>query len=207
MKEKALSVFMIFSFTLVFSGCAGSRIYLLNLRYIPEKKAPSSLAPQSPKVVGICPFEDARKEKEKNTIGYRHRRDKYVDLLKVHGVSLSESVTRAVKDYFVERGFDVTDCRGWDKSPEGLTRLPKDLFLVVGGKIESFMVESRSGLTTTETQYRVKMIALIGQIEKGQVVTKTIESAPQTKKIRFDPDEVKASLNHTLTEVIQRLFK
>lgn len=202
MKRKAIILFMIFSFIAAFSGCAGSKIYLMDVRYIPEKKAP----PTS-KMVGICAFEDARKEKEKEAIGTRYRPRKKVDLLKLEGISLSESVTQAVKDYFAERGFEVTDCKGWDQSAEGLERLPKNLFLVVAGKIDSFKVEAQSGYAITETEYSVKMEAFIGQVEKRKMVTRSIESAPTTKKMGFDPDEVKARMNSILTEVIQNLFE
>lgn len=202
MKGKALIFLMILSVIAVFLGCAESKIYLVDVRYIPEEKAP----PTS-KVVGICPFEDTRKEKEAETIGTRHRPRKKVDLLRLEGISLSESVTQAVKDHFVERGFEVTDCKGWDKSAEGLERLPKDLFLVVAGKIDSFKVEATSGISITDTQYSVKMEAFIGQIEKRKMVTRSIASTPRTKKMGFDPEEVKARLNSILTEVIQRLFE
>jgi len=94
----------------------------MDVKYIPEEKAPATL-----KVVGICAFEDARKEKGKETIGLRYRPGNKVDLLNLKGLSLSESVTQAVRDYFAEKGFEVTDCKGWDKSPGGLDRLPKDL--------------------------------------------------------------------------------
>jgi len=202
MKGKALTYVMILGLIILLSGCAGSMTYLINVRYIPEKKAP----PTS-RVVGICAFDDARKKKDTETIGIRHRPREKVDLLKLEGVSLSESVTQAVKDYFAERGFKVTDCKGWDKSAEGLERLPRDLFLVVAGRIDSFKVEARSGISITETQYRVRMDAFIGQIEKRKMITRTIESAPKIKKMGFDPEEVKARLNSILTEVIQRLFE
>jgi len=202
MRGKAIILLMIFSFIAAFSGCAGSKIYLIDVKYLAEKKLP----PTS-KVVGICPFEDARKGKGKDTIGVRHRPGKYVDLLKLEGGTLSEVTTQAVKDYFTEKGFEITDCKGWDKSPEGLDRLPKDLSLVIGGKIDSFMVEAKSGITITDIQYRVKIEALIGQIEDRKVVTRTIKSVPKSKEVGFDPDKVKAELNSILTEVIQNLFK
>ena len=202
MKGKATILLMIFSFMAAFSGCAASKTYLIDVKYIPEEEAPATL-----KVVGICAFEDARKEKGKETIGLRYRPGNKVDLLNLKGLSLSQSVTQAVKDYFIEKGFEVTDCKGWDKSPEGLDRLHKDLSLVIGGKIDSFMVEARSGITITDTQYRVKMEALIGQIEERKVLIRTIESTPKDKKMGFDPDKVNAKLNSTLTEVIQQLFK
>ena len=202
MKGKAIILLMIFSFIAAFSGCAGTKIYLMDVKYIPEKKAP----PTS-KLVGICPFEDMRKEKGKETIGLRHRPGKTIDFLNLKGLSLSESVTQAVKDYFIEKGFEVTDCKGWDKSPEGLDRLPRDLSLVIGGKIDSFMVEAKSGVTITNIQYSVKIEALIGRIGERKVVIRTIESAPRGKKMGFDPDKVNAELNSTLTEVIQGLFK
>jgi len=202
MKRKAVIIFIIFSFIVAFSGCAASKIYLMDVRYIPEKKAP----PTS-KTVGICAFEDGRREKEKEIIGLRHRPRKKVDFLKLEGISLSESVTQAVKDYFAEKGFEVTDCKGWDQSAEGLERLPNDLFLVVRGKIDSFKVEAKSGISITDTRYSVKMHAFIGQAEKRKMVTCTIESTPRTEKMGFDPEEVKARLNDVLTEVIRKLFE
>lgn len=207
MKSRFIIFCMIFGLIAVFSGCAGSKIYILDVRYISEKEPPPSSAIQRPKIAGICTFEDGRTGKDKETIGLRHRYDKSVDFLKVEGVSLSESVTKAVRDYFVEKGFEVTDCKGWDKSPDELGGLPDELFLVVGGKIESFNVDARSGLATTEIHYSVKIAASIGQMEEKQVVTRKIESAPQTKRVGFDPDKVKAKLNTILTDVIQKLFQ
>ena len=202
MKGRAAIFFIVFSFVVVFFGCAESRIYLMDIEYIQGEEAP----PTS-KTVGICPFQDAREEKEKGAIGMRYRGRNRVDLIKVKGASLSESITQAVKDYFVENGFEVTDCKGWDKTAEGLDRLPRDLSLVVGGKIDSFMVEARRGVTTTDTRYTVKMDAFIGQVEQRNLVIRTIESAPKSKKIKFDLEEVMAQLNSTLTEVIQKLFE
>lgn len=202
MRGKAIIVLMIFSFVAAFSGCAGSKIYLIDVKYLAGKKLP----PTS-KVVGICSFEDMRKGKGKENIGVRHRPGKHVDLLKLEEETLSEVTTQAVKDYFAEKGFEVTDCKGWDKSPEGLDRLPKDLSLVIGGKIDSFIVEAKSGITITDIQYRVKIEALIGQIADGKVVTRTIQSTPTSKEMGFDPGKVKNELNKILTEVIRNLFK
>jgi hypothetical protein len=52
-----------------------------------------------------------------------------------------------------------------------------------------------------------KMKAFIGQVEKGKVVIRSVESAPRSKKMGFDPDEVNAQLNSILTEVVQKLFE
>ncbi len=207
MKGKVLIGFMICSLIAILSGCAGSRTYLIEVRYLPAKKAPTPSELQKPKTVGICPFEDARKEQVKDTIGIRQRSGNQVDFLKVAGSTVSESVTQAVKDYYAARGFQATDCKGWDRSPEGLAQLPKDLSLVVAGSIESFMVDARSGITTTEIRYQVKMAVSIGQVAEGKVVIRTIDSAPQTKKITFNPGNVEATVNQTLTEVIRNLFK
>jgi hypothetical protein len=201
MKAKALIGVMLLGLVATFPGCAG-RTYLIDVNYISEEKAPPTT-----KVVGICPFEDMRKEKESNLIGVRHRPGKNVDLLKLEAASLSEAVTDAVKDYYTEQGYEVTDCKGWDKTAEGLDRLPGDLSLVVGGKIHSFAVEATSGIMISTVQYTVKMEALIGKIAERKLLIRTIESTPRDKKVGFTPDGVKAKLNSTLTEVIQNLFK
>jgi hypothetical protein len=199
---------MILSLIAVFSGCAGTRTYLIDVRYDPGKKAvlPASKL-QKAGIVGICPFEDARSKQAEDAIGIRYRTGNEVDFLKVAGISVSQSITRAVKDYFTHKGFEVTDCKGWDRSPEGLARLSQDLAFVVGGTIESFTVDARSGVVTTEIHYRVKMAVSIGQLKEGKVVIRTVDSAPQTKKVQFNPGDVGATLNKTLTEAIETLFK
>jgi hypothetical protein len=202
MKEKIFIVLMIFGLTIALSGCAGSKIYLMEVKYLGEE----NVAPTA-RVVGICPFEDARKEKEKDLIGLRRHRDKKVDLIKLEGASLLDSVTKAVQDYFVDNGFQVTDCKGWDMRPEGLDRLPRDLSLVVGGKIDSFMIEAKSGIMTTDIQYTITMRAFIGKIKDRTVVIRKIESIPTEKKVRFDPVKVRSKLNSVLTEALQNLLK
>jgi len=201
MKKRALFVVMIFSLAAALSGCAGSKTYLVEVGYLAEQKA----APTT-KVVGLCPFEDLRNEKDKDLIGIRRHRDKKVDFIKLQGVNLSDALTQAVKDYFTDNGFQITDCKGWDQSPEGLDRLPGDLALVVGGKIDSFMVEAKSGIMTTSTQYTVKMRALIGKIKERTVVTRTIESMPKETTMGFDPDHVKEKLDSILAEALSKLF-
>jgi len=201
MKKRALFAVMIFSLAAVLSGCAGSKTYLVKMGYLAEKKA----APTT-KVVGLCPFEDLRNEKDKDLVGIRRHADKKVDFIKLQGVNLPDAVTQAVKDYFTDNGLQITDCKGWDQSPEGLDRLPRDLMLVVGGKIDSFMVEAKSGIMTTSTQYTVKMRALIGKIKERTVVTRTIESMPNETTMGFDPDHVKEKLDDMMTEVLQKLL-
>jgi len=200
MKKWGLFV-MIFSLAAALSGCVGSKTYLVKMGYLSEKKA----APTT-KVVGICPFEDLRNEKEKDLIGIRRHANKKVDFIKLQEVNLTDAVTQAVKDYFTDNGLQVTDCKGWDQSPEGLDRLPRDLTLVVGGKIDSFMVEAKSGIMTTSTQYTVKMRVLIGKIKERTVVTRTIESMPKETTMGFDPDHVKEKLDDMVTEVLQKLL-
>jgi hypothetical protein len=202
MKGRIFIVLMILGLTIALSGCAGSKIYLMEVKYIGEKNAGPTA-----RIVGICPFEDERKDKGKDLIGLRRHRDKRVDLIKLEGLSLPDSVTKAVRDYFADNGFQVTDCKGWDMRPEGLDRLPSDLTLVVGGKIDSFMIEAKSGIMTTDIQYTIKMRALIGKIEDRTVVIRTIESTPIEKKMRFDPVKVRGRLNSLLTEALQNLLE
>jgi len=201
MKKRALFAVMIFSLAAALSGCAGSKTYLVEVGYLAEKKA----APTA-KVVGLCPFEDLRNEKDKDLIGIRRHEDKRVDFIKLQGVNLSDAVNQAVKDYFTDNGLQITDCKGWDQSPEGLDRLPGDLTLVVGGKVDSFMVEAQSGVMTTDIQYTVKMRALIGKIKERTVITRTIESMPKEKRMGFDPDYIKGKLDVILTEALQKLL-
>ncbi len=202
MRKNAIAALILFCLMATLHGCAGSRTYLIEVKYIGEKELPRSSL-----VVGVCPFEDLRGEVTPGEIGIRHRRGKQVDFLKAEGMSVSQSVTQAVKDYFFKRGYKVTDYAQWNKGLQGLSGVPEGISLVVGGNIESFIVEARSGIAFTETTYRVKLVAFIGQVTKKKVVIRTAESAPKTKGLGFDIVEVRNKLNNTLTEVIQDLFK
>ncbi len=202
MRINAIAAMILFCLMTTIHGCGGSRTFLIEVNYIGEKESPRSSL-----MVGVCPFEDLRKEVQPGQIGLRHGRGKQVDFLKAEGMSISQSVTRAVKAYFSERGYKVTDYAQWNKGLQGLSGVPKAISLVVGGNIESFMVEARSGIAITETTYRVKLVAFIGQVSQKKVVIRTIESTPKTKRMGFDIVEVREKLNATLTEVIQNLFK
>jgi hypothetical protein len=183
-------------------GCAENRTYLIDLRYIREKESPLSSL-----MVGVCLFEDLREKAQSGAIGLRNRRGEKVDFLKAEAMSVSESVTRAVKDYFSERGYKVTDYTTWNKRIQGLSGAPEAISLVVGGNIESFMVEAHSGLAITETTYKVKLVAFIGQVPQKKVSITTAESTFKTKGMDFDIVDVRKKINATLTEVIRNLFK
>jgi hypothetical protein len=183
-------------------GCAENRTYLIDLRYIREKESPLSSL-----MVGVCLFEDLREKAQSGAIGLRNRRGEKVDFLKAEAMSVSESVTRAVKDYFSERGYKVTDYTTWNKRIQGLSGAPEAISLVVGGNIESFMVEAHSGLAITETTYKVKLVAFIGQVPQKKVSITTAESTFKTKSMDFDIVDVRKKINATLTEVIRNLFK
>jgi hypothetical protein len=201
MRINAAAALVLFCLMATLHGCAGSRTYLIEVKYIGQKGSPRTSL-----MVGVCPFEDLRGKVQPGEIGLRHRRGKEVDFLKAEGMSVSQSVTRAVKDYFSERGYKVTDYAQWNKDLQGLSGAPKAISLVVGGNIESFMVEARSGIAVTKTTYRVKLVAFIGQVPQKKVVIRTVESAPTTKGMGFDIVEVRDKLNNTLTEAIQNLF-
>jgi hypothetical protein len=202
MRRDVLTALILFCLMASLHGCTVSRTYLIEVKYIGEKDSPRSSL-----MVGVCPFDDLRKEAEPGEIGVRYSRGKQVDFLNAEAMSVSQSVTQAVKDYFFERGYKVTDYTHWNKGPRGLSGVPKAMSLVVGGNIESFLVEAHSGIATTETTYRMKLVAFIGQVAQKKVVIRTVESAPKTKAMGFDILEVRDKLNTTLTEMIRNLFK
>jgi hypothetical protein len=185
-----------------FYGCAGNRTYLLDIQYMGKKEVPMGSL-----VVGLCAFKDLRKKAQTGEIGIRHRRGEKIDLLKAETMSVSQSVTQAVKDYFTERGYKVTDYNTWNKDIQSLSKASEDISLVVGGNIESFAIEAHSGLAVTEITYKVKLVAFIGQIAKKKIFIRTAESAPKTRSIDFDVADVRETINNALTEVIHNLFK
>ena len=80
------------------------------------------------------------------------------------------------------------------------------LSLVAGGKIDTFKVEAKSGVMTTDIHYNVKLRALIGKVKERNIVIRTVESTPNEKTMGFDPEKVKEKLQGILTEAVQILL-
>ncbi|MFH1625535.1 MAG: hypothetical protein ABID54_10345 [Pseudomonadota bacterium] len=183
-------------------GCAGGRIYLVNLKYLPEKTTGQAIRRDKPLTVGVQTFEDLRTKKD--DVGRRVRLQGQVDVFRSDPVPINEAVTQAVRDYLKSRGYRVVDIQNWDLSPEGLSAIPENIHRVIGGKVEALWTEAESFLTHTKIKSRVKLLVCIGKVEKRKVITREVESTPEMTEILFSPGTVGKSLNETTIQVIER---
>ncbi|MDY7031461.1 MAG: hypothetical protein SVY10_06070 [Thermodesulfobacteriota bacterium] len=186
-------------------GCAGSKTYLIDLKYIPDQSELKDNRSGKPVTIGIKTFEDSRLEKE--NLGKRIRTGGKVDIFKPYLVPVNQAVTQAVKDHLIAKGHEVVEILNWDLTPETLSDVLQDVQLVVGGTVESLRSEVESSITRTRIQSNVKLVVYIGNIKENKVITKKIESMPEVTGVLFNPKKVGESLNQTITEAIERIFK
>ena len=185
-------------------GCASGKIYLINLKYVPEKTTTQAIHPEKPLTIGVQTFEDARRNKD--DVGRRIRLRGQVDIFRSDLVPINEAVTQAVRDYLKSRGHRVVDIQRWDLSAGGLSAVPDTIDRVIGGKVEVLWTEAESFVTHTKIKSRVKLLIYIGKVEKRKVIMRKVESTPEMTEILFRPGRVAKSLNETTTQVIERLL-
>ena len=181
-------------------SCAGPATQVLNLHYRPleEPKAPSAF------VVGLAPFQDARSNPQ--SIGRRTRMDGAVEQIVLGSQSPPQEITYILIRYLEAKGVRVMDLPSWKGDPDSLKNLPKDIRLAIAGRVDALEVEATSSLTTS-VRYRVRLTIHLGSVDKGEVLTRSVELSPLRTTFQFDIREVEDELNRTLMEAIGRLLE
>jgi hypothetical protein len=183
------------------SSCGGpvTQTLYLQFRQIGEP------GPSSAFTVGVVPFEDFRPSPQ--SVGKRIRTDGTVEPIVLGSPIPSKDLTYMLIRYLENRGIRVVDLPYWDTDPNGLRDLPKGIKLAVAGRIDALEVETNSTLLTCTVRYKVRLTTHLGLVEKGEVLTRSMEISPQRTYVQFDIREVEDGLNRALLEVMGRLME
>lgn len=185
---------------LLFS-CGGPKTHVIYLHGIPT----AAPAQSSGLTVGLAPYQDPRPRKQ--LLGKRIRLDGVEDVIRLHSRSPAEDLTQMTRRLLAARGVRVVELPSWTPEPENLKDLPEGVRMAFRGRIDTMEVEAHSSLWKTSVQYRIRLTAHVGDKEKGEVLTRTIESSPQESYVGFDPAKIEDRLNDALSGALDRLLE
>ncbi|MGQ9652512.1 MAG: hypothetical protein ACUVXD_00435, partial [Thermodesulfobacteriota bacterium] len=155
--------------------------------------------------LGVAPFQDTRPSPQ--MLGRRVRVDGTPEPMILGSASPSKDLTYILIRYLESRGFRVVDLPSWRPAPEALEELPPGIQMAITGRIDALEVEGDSTLWKTTVRYRVKLTGFFGMTDKAEVVTRSVEIAPQRSSLQFDIREVEEDLNKALTDAMARLVE
>ncbi|UCD71009.1 MAG: hypothetical protein JSW70_08390 [Syntrophobacterales bacterium] len=195
MKEKWIYPLALLFYLL---GCAPSRTFWMDIRYLPGTLAEKADQQQ---VVAVNPLKDIREDRAR--LGAWTRPKGRVDTF-MASKPVDQAVTEALSDYFLSRGFRVIPYTSWDFRPESLSRIPADL--VVGGEI--IRLESEAWTTIrTKVKVHVQLQIHVGKVTERKVLSQKMEISKETVGVTSRPERIEETLNKELSEAIDRVFQ
>ncbi len=190
----------IYPLVLLFSllGCAGSRTFWMDIRYMPGSLVQKA---EQGQVVAVNGFRDMKGERVRlgDWMRPRGQTDTFMSSKPV-----DQAVTEAISDYFLSRGYRVVPYTGWDLRPESLSRIPADL--VVGGEI--IHLESDAWTTVrTRVKVHVQLQIYVGKVAERKVLGQKMEISKEILGVTSRPERIEETLNKELSEAIDRIFQ
>lgn len=186
---------------MVLASCGGSGMQIVYLQFRPT----GEYAIGRSITVGVAPFQDVRPAPQ--IIGKRVRVDGNPETIMLGSPTTGKDLTLMVVRYLEARGMKVVDLPFWKPEPETLRDLPRDVKMAVTGRIEALEVQADSTLFRTTVRYRVRLSAFLGNVDKGEVLSRSIEISPQKTSLQFDVREVEEQLNQAILEALGKLFE
>ena len=195
-------IVMLMCFYFFISGCAGGKVYLLHLKYIPPDAGDIIPEKEQTGKIGVKTFVDVRTEKE--DVGRRVRSGGRVDIFRPYFFPVNEAVTRAVKDYLLVKGYEIVHIEDWDFTPEDLSNIPGNADIVIGGEVKRLWSSVESSITHTKIKSSFGLLVYIGWVNEGKVVVRKVESTPEVTEILYNKEKVERNIDNTMTEVIEK---
>lgn len=179
------------------AGCAGPQAYLIKVGLDPAA-APPRLPAGTPVTVSLVPFADMRPDK---TLGTRTRHSGVTDTY-VTQEGLSSDITEAAREWLAKAGCSVTEASPWDGASASLKNFHSDL--VIGGTIEKFTVETKTGFAGSKTTAAAAITVVIGRTKDLSVTTKKVETTAETEIPGFSPVDAEKAATDALTQALTK---
>ncbi len=190
----------IYPLVLLFSlwGCAGSRTFWMDIRYIPGSLAQKA---ERGKLVAVNGFRNIKGERAR--VGDWTRPKGRVDTF-MASKPVDQAVTEAVSEYFLSRGYRIVPYTGWDLRPESLSNIPADL--VVGGEVIHLKSDAWTTVRT-RVKVHVQLQIHVGKVTERKVLSQKMEISKEIVGVKSTPARIEETLNKELSEAIDRVFQ
>jgi hypothetical protein len=194
----------LFSFIFL-GGCAGSKTYLLNLRY-DTSKTPAFLSGVTPPVtLAVYNIQDARPDRM--YLGRWVYRDGMVDFFKPDAGTGEQVVTKSFANLLEKAGFKVIPVNRYlDPAKEDFKDIPADA--AFGGTLEALWVEAKKGVMATDSSAKMRLRVHWGIVKTRTWMTKTIEAdAQESNRPLYGPTNAEAMINDVFKDGLDKLLK
>jgi len=190
---------------LFLGGCAGSRTYLLDLRYDTSKTPPFLSGADKPVTLAVYNMQDARPDRL--YLGRWVYRDGTVNFFKPDMGTIEQVVTKSFVQLLEKAGFKVVPVsRYLDPAKEKFNEIPGDA--AFGGTIEALWVEAKKAVLTTDSSAKMRLRIHWGIAKSRTWITKTIEAnAQETDRPFYKPENAQAMINEVFKDGLDRLLK
>jgi hypothetical protein len=186
-------------------GCAGSKTYLLNLRY-DASKTPAFLSGATPPVtLAVYNIQDARPDRM--YLGRWVYRDGMVDFFKPDAGTVEQVVTKSFANLLEKAGFKVVPVNRYlDPAKEDFKDIPADA--AFGGTLEALWVEAKKALVATDSSAKLRLRVHWGIVKTRTWITKTIEAdAQESDRPLYGPKNAEAMINDVFKDGLDKLLK
>jgi hypothetical protein len=186
-------------------GCAGSKTYLLNLRYDASKTPPFLSGAIQPVTLALYNIQDARPDRM--YLGRWVYRDGTVDFFKADAGTVEQVVTRSFANLLEKSGFKVVLVnRHLDPAKEDFKDIPADA--AFGGTLEALWVEAKKALVATDSTAKMRLRIHWGVVKTRTWMTKTIEAgAQESNRPLYGAPHAEAMINDVFKDGLDRLLK
>jgi len=186
-------------------GCAGSKTYLLNLRYDTSKTTPFLSGATQPVTLALYNIQDARPDRM--YLGRWVYRDGTVDFFKADAGTVEQVVTRSFANLLEKSGFKVVPVNRYlDPAKEDFKDIPADA--AFGGKLEDLWVEAKKELVATDSTAKMRLRVHWGVVKTRTWMTKTIEAgAQESNRPLYGAPHAEAMINDVFKDGLDKLLK
>jgi len=186
-------------------GCAGSKTYLLNLRYDTSKTTPFLSGATQPVTLALYTIQDARPDRM--YLGRWVYRDGTVDFFKPDAGTVEQVVTKSLANLLEKSGFKVVLVNRYlDPAKEDFKDIPADT--AFGGKLEDLWVEAKKELVATDSTAKMRLRVHWGVVKTRTWMTKTIEAgAQESNRPLYGAPHAEAMINDVFKDGLDKLLK
>ncbi|MBN1363443.1 MAG: hypothetical protein JW976_01425 [Syntrophaceae bacterium] len=197
--------------SIALSGCAGPRLYSINMYYDAEEAViPAYLKADSKTagaVISVAEFNDARRMDDQLVIGRVTKSDGTSILVFPKSVQATKVVAYGIGRYLRKAGYRVAEnIEQWNLNEENIPQ--GDSKIIIGGNIEELEIYCRKAFLTNSYVSNIKLNVFFADMANGRILYKTtVENSYSMEHVWFSENILGEQAEIILADAVERLFE
>lgn len=200
--NRLVPLFGLLALTMGMTACSSPITYPVRITYTGQTPVASDTRGE----VGLQILKDERGVNDAYQIG--RRKVGVSDGAYERYVSEPDNVALSVSDALAEllqrKGFQVSQIRGWDLSPEDMLTRAGDRAYLIGGAIRKFHCEADKGFVHTRMMMEIELELQVGRVGRQAVDRRPVDIRMERVAATFGPEELQRFMNEMLAEVLEK---